>query len=431
MGHFAVYGMYGGVRTHQTPGWGEQEHTVAQLISTTTGDATERFGFRGTDLGYFAPTNHGYVTSIFGDTFNGARPGSGGWRSPVILRTSNRDLDKGVKWDNAVGGARAKEAVPYTHQSKSDAMAREGDGFTNIPNDMVHLPDGRWLLSTFAVRSWDSQGEGGSWLTWANHFWTSTDTHGENWSHARWVDLNNRPMKFDNNDGQGWDKFQNCSLVLWDDGYLYMFGTQSGRYKGGGIYLARVKWQDWARLGAWQFWTWTGSQWAWKQWSTCKPGKILSTALPGGAIGEINAQVIDGVVVLAYADYSISGGAVVTRTAVHPANVWTAPQIHATQRDIPALYAPSIHPYSTLDKPYAHVSQWNSNIYGCRFYSLDALRKPDGVAQSGRDGDTVEGTNVATECVDLKRLTPEQLAEVLTSETSITPEQLLEAIKKA
>lgn len=394
---------------------------MAQRINTTTGDATARFGFRGTDLGFFAPTNHGYCMSVFGDTFDNPMPGGPGWRSPVILRQSNKDLDKGLKWDNAVGGSRAKQAVNYTHHSADTANTTPYAPFTIIPNDIVHLPDGTFLMSTFVVRSWNRSGRY-SWVTWGNKFFKSTDKHGEDWVPATFADLGGRPMQFDNKPDQGWRFFQNASLILHPDGYLYMFGTESGRADGGGIYLARVKWQDYNRLFKWEFWGWAGDKW---RWGTDLPSPILKPTLPNKPIGEINAQLIDGVVVLAYVDSSMGA---VTRTATHPAAVWTDPQLHATQITTPALYAPSVHPYSTLDKPYTHISQWTKTFYGSKFYALDPLRDPLPVKPATVDG-TAENTNLKL-CQPVDDLDAGQLADLLTADTTVDPNELAAELAK-
>ena len=396
---------------------------MAHYINTTTGEATARFGFRGTDLGYFTLTNHGYVLSTFGDTFDNSMPGGSGWRSPVILRQSNRDLDAGLKWDNAVGGARAKQALPYEHASKDTAYNTKDAPFTVIPNDVVHLPDGTYLMSAHHVRSWDRHGDA-SWLTWCNRFYISREKHAENWEVAKWTTpgLAGKPMQFNNDAAQEWRKFQNATFVLWDDGYLYMFGTESGRTNGGGIHLARVKWDKWHDLNAWQLWGWQNDQWT---WGARVATAILSPTLPKGAIGEINAQIIDGVVVLAYCDFGIGA---VTRTAVRPDSVWTDPQIHATQLDTPNLYAPSVHPYSTLAKPYMHLSQWHSKFYGCKFYALPALRDPRPVAPDNYSG-TVEGTDAAV-CTDVSGMDAAELADLLTKDTDVSAEDLAAELVK-
>jgi hypothetical protein len=346
-----------------------------KYVGKTTGGPTKRFGFRGCDLGVFVPTRHGYVFSLFGDCFNGLFPGQGGgWRSPIGLRTHNADaVARGPVWDNAVGGKRARQMVDYPHQSAADASTVMRDGFTQIPCDMVHLPDGSWLLANFMIRSWEPHGPA-SWLTWGVRFWTSKDIHGENWQ--RTVNGDTGRANFDVlNDARG-RFFQNVSLLMRDhvedtDQYLYIFGTQSGRYAGGGLYLARVPWSAYNCMSRWEFWRWDGTQWGWT--SQGDPSPFLSSEDGNGAIGEINAQVIDGKIVLAYTDYGIDGGTVVTRVADTPDSVWTRPQRHVTQADQPCLYAPSVHPYSHFgeDSALMHISQWTrKGFYGVHAWQV-------------------------------------------------------------
>lgn len=392
------------------------------LIATTTGDPTARFGFRGTDLGYFVPTRHGYCLSLFGDSFDTAKPSGSGWRSPIILRQSNADVvTKGPKWDNAVGGARAKQAVSYTHQTAEDAARRCVDGFTQIPCDAVHLPDGTYLLANFMIRSWSRSGPA-SWQTWGVRFWQSREQHAETWTRTTNADTGR--ANFDLWNSGKTAKFQNVTFVMDDaSGYLYVFGTRQGRFDGDGIYLARVPWSSYNRLSRWEWWGWTGNRW---QWGTgVEPTPILSPALPGGAIGELNAQTIDGRVVLAYVDYSLAGGAAVTRWSATPDGVWSAPEVHATQATQPNLYAPSVHPYSHFGDGAAamHLSQWNDALYGCKAWNitLGDAPAPEPADQPGDDGEP--------RCVDTRNMTADQLADFLLSQTSITPGDLLDSLR--
>lgn len=346
---------------------------VTKHVGTTTGpNKTTQLGVNGTDLGYLTKTNHGYVIGLFGDTSDGAFPGEPGWRSPVALRTSNTDLDNGIKWDNAMGGSRAKQLVPYRRDT-NPATNNENAPFTVIPNDMVHLPDGTYLMSTHHVKSWDRNGRF-AWQTFCNRFYKSTQRDAEDWQATDWADLaGNGPVQF-NNDGGAWRVFQNASLVV-DGDYLYMFGTESGRARDGGIYLARVPWREWDRLWSWKFWGWTGQRW---EWGAPVPTPILQPSLPSGTIGEINARVIDGVWYLSYMEFgggdSLSWGAAVTRASDRPDGVWTAPQVHLTSWDSPNPYAPALHPYSTKEKAYLHLSQWTGGqFYGCHLFRLDQL----------------------------------------------------------
>ena len=54
--------------------------------------------------------------------------------------------------------------INYQHRGTVHA-GELPDGFTNIPNDLIHLPDGRYMMTTFAIRSWDPISPGGSWAT--------------------------------------------------------------------------------------------------------------------------------------------------------------------------------------------------------------------------------------------------------------------------
>ena len=386
---------------------------MARVINTTTGENTARFGFRGTDLGYFTRTNHGYVLATFGDTFEQPMPGGPGWRSPVITRTHNADLDAGLKWDNAVGGDYAKQVVDYVHHSAEAARSTPGAGVTHIPNDVVHLPDGTYVLSAHVVKDWNRAGRS-SWQTWCNRLFMSAQRDAEHWE--------NTPVLEFWNDGE-FSKFQNMTLVLWHDGYLYAFGTEQGRTDDGGIYLMRVAWENWHNRAAWEFWGWTGTAW---EFGTGHASPILVPTVPGTPIGEINAQVIDGQVVLAYIDYGIG---FVTRTALHPAGLWTDPQVHATDGDIPRFYAPSVHPYSTLERPYAHVSQWTADFYGTKFYALDPLTSAAPPAPEAGDDEPLPAEPVTEGdgtplCRDLSALTAAELADVLTATTSVSADEL-------
>ncbi|WP_217270751.1 DUF4185 domain-containing protein, partial [Enterococcus faecalis] len=67
-----------------------------------------------------------------------------------------------------------------------------------------------------------------------------------------------------------------------------------------GVYLRRCHWKHLWERSKWEFWGWTGSRWEWgtKVW----PTPILKPFLPGGSIGEINAQWLGGKVRLTYMD---------------------------------------------------------------------------------------------------------------------------------
>ncbi|GAA0613507.1 hypothetical protein GCM10010174_33910 [Kutzneria viridogrisea] len=345
-------------------------------VKDLTGEETAGFGFRGTDLGFTAKTNHGYCISIFGDTFDQPVPQNGtGWRSPVGLRQSNADIQNGIRWDNCIGGGAAKQMIPYDHRDANTARNEPGQVVTEIPNDLIHLPDGRYMMTTFGVRDWAIQSEGGipspggSWRTWYSRQWTSTETHAENWERTWDLDNNRENMDFWN---EGlWSHFQNNSMIMWpNEGFVYIYGTNEGRWNGGGIHLMRVPWDKMWQRSQYTFWgADDAGRWDFRPNGPSTP--IIAAPSPFEAIGEISAQVIDGRVVLSFLN---GARGAVTQTAPYPTGLWTAPRTHVTFAQAPYLYAPIVHPYSTLGSAQLLVSQWinpgpDSSFYGVRQWS--------------------------------------------------------------
>ncbi|MBB4905872.1 DUF4185 domain-containing protein [Actinophytocola algeriensis] len=348
----------------------------AGYVKDLTGEETARFGFRGTDLGFTARTNHGYCITIFGDTFDQPVPqNSTGWRSPVGLRQSNTDIHTGIRWDNCIGGGRAKELIPYVHTDPNVARHTPGLVVTEIPNDLIHLPDGRYMMTTFGVRDWaipDQGGTpspGGSWRTWYSRQWTSTETHAENWTTTWNLETNRENMDFWNEGLMA--HFQNNAMIMWPgEDWVYIYGTNEGRWNGGGIHLMRVPWNRMWERGQYTFWGADGSgRWDWRPAGPSTP--IIGAPSPFEAIGEIAAEVIDGRVVLSFLN---GGRGAVTQTAPYPTGLWSAPRTQVTFAQAPNLYAPVVHPYSTTGNAQLLVSQWinpgpNSTFYGVRQWS--------------------------------------------------------------
>lgn len=207
----------------------------------------------------------------------------------------------------------------------------------------------------------------------------------------------------------------------------------------GAIYLRRAHWQHLCNDSAWEFWRWDGKAWGWSK--TDNPTAILRPTVKGTAIGEVNAQVIEGVLVLAYLDGPLGA---VTRTSLKPDGVWSKPQVHATMLTAPNLYAPSVHPYSTLAKPFMHLSQWYNNLpnkgsfYGSRLWSMAPLADPRPV----KDPEPVEpevpaepdtpvdvGDEDGQVCPDLSDMSAQELAELLTRDTDVNPAELAAALQ--
>lgn len=328
--------------------------------------------------------------------------GGTGWRSPVGFRQSNPDIENGIRWDNAIGGAYAKEMVPYVHRG-GIYDGQLPDGFTNIPNDLVHLPDGRYIMTTFAIRSWGNATSGGSWATFHSRMWTSTDAHAENWGRTWDVEANRENFDFPNS-GE-WSHFQNNTMIMFPgEPWVYIYGTNEGRWRGGGIHLMRVDWRSMWNRSTYEFWGRDGSGvWAWRRGGFTTP--ILMPTVPNDGIGELSAQVIDGRVVLSYCDGVLGA---ITRTSPRPEGVWTLPAIQVTGIQQPALYAPAIHPYSHLGRAQMLLSAWpqageQTLYYGVRQWEVALSGGGSGslssskAARAAAEGMAEEGESVTEE----------------------------------
>lgn len=327
-------------------------------VSSVITRPTEKFGFLGTDLGYFFEGGKGaWVGSIFGDTVDATDPDTAkgrGWRSPVILRTSNKNFTvRGPVWDNAVGGARAKEVWPYRRIGTANPGANTFDCFSIIPNDVIQLPNGYYMGNGFRVRDWNAGGDQMMCHTHGVAWFWSNQKDAEDWQPCRHTSNLGKLYGWANS---GWEHFfQNTSMVMMPgDPHLYVFGTPEGRKLGptAGIYLRRVHWERITDDRAWQFWAFLDGKWQWQ--NRIAPARILKPE--GGAfIGEIDAKVIDGKVVLAYVDGALGA---VSRIADRPDATWTNPNILVPLSVVPTMYAPSIHPWSTMKRAYINLSSW-------------------------------------------------------------------------
>lgn len=259
------------------------------------------------------------------------------------------------------------------------------------------------------------------WITHRVRFWTSTQTHGEDW--VRTWDIEGNHENFDFPQSGPWVLFQNISMIKWGD-YVYIYGTRQARTDSFDIHLVRVHWTKMWNRSQYEFWGRNSSgNWVWS--NSVAPTPILSRALPTGrlGIGEINARVIAGKVYLAYSDYSL--GSVVTRSAPSPTGLWSAPRMHtAIMSSTPNSYAPALHPRSSETDTHLLVSQWTNNIY--RTYqwktslsggvptlaSTSRVLPAEAAVATGSPEAPLEGTSKATSD-DLTKLTRKDLIAVL------------------
>lgn len=297
---------------------------------------TDQFGIGGTDLGTMALAPDGRLVAVFGDTFDQARVGGPGWRSPVMLFADPTTARTGIEWTGPPGSnTYAQQALDYQH----DSMISGQQVSTVIPTDIITIGNTMYLHVMVC------QGIG-------NVHWTeihrSTD-NGETWqpTGATWPGNEHAGL------------FQMLTWAQGDDGYVYAFST--GFQRNQGLILQRVPADRLTDPTAWEGWGFRGGAWAWGN-----PPTIALT----GAYGELCLRRVDDRWLLAFFDagnyridvldlaHPTSNLYEVDRHTVLRGTSWRREQ-HASGH-VAQLYGAYIVPGSTLDDLHLVVSQWHT-----------------------------------------------------------------------
>lgn len=337
---------------------------AANLIGLVTGPGkTDKFTAAATDLGVMSVIANGSVIALFGDTFSDHAIGSN-WRSPIGLRTNNRDLDANlIVWDDRPvgGGPYANKLLPY-ESGGSREVGQLPDGFTNIPCDMLWVPQlNKYIMTTFAVKTWNRTSAGSSWQTFHSRMWQSTEPNADKWDRTTAVDQPQFNFDFWNN-GSVWSLFQNNTMFMWGE-FIHFIGTNEGRWLNGGVHMARVHYSAVFDHNAYDFWGYyPGRGWDWGRWNAANPPLCtpLFRAGTGKRIGEVNAHVFNfagtPVIMLAYTEERTG---VCFRFALNPESVWTGQFPQLGHDKLNFQYAPAIHPYSNPLSGHFVISEWD------------------------------------------------------------------------
>jgi hypothetical protein len=221
----------------------------------------ERFGISGTDLGI--PWDNGdpggrQVLMAFGDTFGYCSVHGQQWRYNVLFRSQDRDLSRGIHVadgvpNNPYSGSPvwapglSKQVVNSIHKASHETGI--------IPTSAISL--GRTQYMNFmSIKNW---GRDGDWSTNYSGIARSVD-NGQSWGifpgSVRLASADTVPggRYFPGN-----ENFQMGAFMKGRDGYLYSFGTPSGR--GGPAFLSRVPPNFVADLTKYQYWNGEGKGW--------------------------------------------------------------------------------------------------------------------------------------------------------------------------
>ncbi len=297
---------------------------------TGPGTSAKQWGVGGTDLGIPVRQPDGRIAYIFGDTFENDGVGGPGWRSPVLLRSEPGDLEAGIEFTGAAGGAYAKQILAYEHNDVHS---------TWLPSDAITIGERMYLH--YMV----NKGLG-------NVLWSeiaTSDDNGENWVSS----------------GTSWAGDENASLrQLWtwergDDGFVYTLSTAFTRDRG--IILHRVPEDKLLDKAAYEPWGFINNAWAWGNPAT----EVLT-----GKFGELCLRRVEDKWVLAWfnaGDYDITIKVFDGPTAnLYEATTYKPIQGGAwgfeDDTTVAQLYGGYIHPDSTLHNMHLIVSQWNTEV---------------------------------------------------------------------
>lgn len=309
---------------------GAQALQVTKIKDLTGPGLTTRFRMEATDLGIPARTPDGRTLWVFGDTFEHAYVGGGWWRSPVALWSRTTDLNTGVTWSGAVGGAAAQQLWHYEHNNPVFS--------TVLPSDVITIG------GTMYLHAMVNKGLGN--VVWTE-VWRSDDS-GATWRHTG--------AKFPADHLGG--LFQLLTWGLGNDGYVYVYSTGFQRDKP--IILHRVRQDRITDLNAYEPWGWRDGVWAWGN----HPTPILE-----GRFGELCLRPLGGKWLLTFfnaGDYRIDGILMDYPTSnLYTAHrrtlVWGGAWGREDHSHVAQLYGGYVIPGSTLGDLHLSVSQWNTS----------------------------------------------------------------------
>jgi hypothetical protein len=315
----------------------------------------QRFGISGTDLGIpwdnGDPANH-QVLMAFGDTFGYCKVHGQEWRYNTLFRSSDHDLSHGIHIaDGMPNDNYSGSPVWANHLSKQvvNTIHKAAHETGIIPTAATSIGRVQYM-SYMSIRQWGRDGE---WSTNYSAIARSTD-NGQNWGI---FPGSIRTASADAVPGAGFtpgnENFQMAAFMPGNDGYMYSFGTPSGR--SGAAFLSRVPQGALPDLTKYQYWNGDGNG----HWVPNNPG--AATPIFPGPVGEMSAQY--NTYLKQYLVLYTNGGSndVVARTAPTPQGPWSPEQPLVSSFQMPGgIYAPMIHPWSSGKDLYFNLSLWSA-----------------------------------------------------------------------
>ncbi|MDO4909796.1 MAG: DUF4185 domain-containing protein [Corynebacterium sp.] len=344
-------------------------HTQAVSMVTGPGSVSEthhNWNVGGTDLGFNFEDPTGKTMLVFGDTMDCVSTGDG-WRSNVILRTTDEDYSDGLSIDDALTNAgyatsgTAKEFI----SSRKDA---DGVGErTVIPTSGITI-NGTMYVDFMSVRAWNDNGPG-SWST--NYAGTVKSTDGVNWfpvyDSGRMQSTTNTDTKTELgayfSPWAGNKKASNSKVQMVDfvrdhedpDTYVYRFSTPSGRY--GSAILARALQSEFPKESAWEYYV-NG------QWVSGDTGLNNASSIFNAPVSELSIQWNDYLkkyvaMYLMVLDNKNTPG-IVIRTADSLTGPWSEQRVLVDLSSVPQLYGSFMLPHQEGNTLYWVGTTWTT-----------------------------------------------------------------------
>ena len=313
-------------------------------------DTIKRFAITGTDLGIMwdngDPANN-QVLMAFGDTLGYCSVRGRQWRYNTMFRTNDRALSKTVSIPNGVvnnkySGSPLWAPALSKQVINSIKFARSETGI--IPTSGISVGTTQYM-SFMSIRSWDSPGQ---WSTNFSAIAVSPD-NGEHWGvYPQSV----RPASPDATPRvpyvPGGEKFQVGAFLKPGDGYLYSYGTPSGR--SGPAFVSRVPQALVPELSRYEYWD--GGNWGRTirgPRNRCSPHRWAKCRCSTTPTSSSSWRCTATATTMWW-----------RRTAPAPQGPWGPEQMLVASQDFPGgIYAPLLHPWSTGKEIYYNLSLWS------------------------------------------------------------------------
>lgn len=344
-----------------------------QAIEMVTGPGSpnqtiERFNVSGTDLGIMWDNNQNEILMAFGDTVGDCDVPGEDWRSNVLFRSDDHNLADGMRISSSPldGPNHSRQVISGLFGVPPGSPIE----FTVIPTAGVSVGADQYARY-MSVRSWDTPG---NWTTNYSGLARSTD-NGETWTtEASTARVNIPGLDIPGLPGvsPGNENFQQSAYFPGSGGWIYEFGTASGRF--GPARLARVQGAQINDLAAYEYWN--GTAWV--------PEIADASPVIPGTVSELSVE-WNNFLGKYVAMYTEPQRGLVIRQADNLEGPWSGMQTLLNPALLPGLYGGFMHPWS--DGRYLHfvVTTWDrynviymrTDLQGLQMSATDAVDGPD------------------------------------------------------